>query len=53
MPRKVILDVDPGVDSAVGICLALGEPALEVVALTAVAGGVRREQPRGKVRAFV
>jgi len=36
MARKVILDVDPGVDDAVAMCLALAAPELDVLAITAV-----------------
>ena len=35
MARKIILDVDPGIDDAVALCMALGDPSLEVVAITA------------------
>ena len=40
MPRKIIIDTDPGQDDAVAILLALASPELEVLALTAVAGNV-------------
>jgi len=40
MPRKVILDVDPGIDDAMALCTALYDPRLEVVAVTAVGGNV-------------
>ena len=40
MPRKIIIDTDPGQDDAVGILLALASPEVEVLALTAVAGNV-------------
>ena len=41
MPRKIIIDTDPGKDDAVAILLALASPAeLEVLALVAVAGNV-------------
>ena len=40
MPRKIIIDTDPGQDDAVPILLALASPELEVLALTAVAGNV-------------
>lgn len=40
MPRKVILDVDPGVDDAIALVAALYHPALEVVAVTSVGGNV-------------
>ena len=40
MPRKIIIDTDPGQDDAVAILLALASPELEVLAITAVAGNV-------------
>lgn len=40
MPRKIIIDTDPGQDDAVAILLALGSPELEVLGITAVAGNV-------------
>lgn len=43
MARKVILDVDPGIDDAVAVVMALFDPRLEVVALTATAGNVRAD----------
>lgn len=53
MARKVILDVDPGIDDAVAIALALFDPRLEVVAITAVAGNVTAEQATRNVQAIV
>jgi purine nucleosidase len=38
MSKRIIIDCDPGVDDAVAILLAAGDPAVEVVALTTVAG---------------
>lgn len=38
--KKVILDMDPGVDDALAIILALRSPELEVLAITTVAGNV-------------
>ncbi len=40
MQKKVILDVDPGIDDAVAMCMAMFDPQLEVVAVTAVGGNV-------------
>lgn len=53
MPRKVILDVDPGIDDAVALALALFDPRLEVIAVTAVAGNVSAEQATRNVQAIV
>ncbi len=40
MPRKIIIDTDPGQDDAVAILLALASPELEVMGITTVAGNV-------------
>jgi purine nucleosidase len=41
MPRKIIIDTDPGQDDAVAILLALASPdELELLGITAVAGNV-------------
>src|SRR6188508_1423897 len=41
VPRKIIIDTDPGQDDAVAILLALGSPAeLDVLGIVAVAGNV-------------
>jgi purine nucleosidase len=53
MPRKVILDVDPGIDDAMAICAALFDPRLEVVAVTAVGGNVPPELATRNVQAII
>lgn len=53
MARKVILDVDPGIDDAVAITMALFDPRLEVTAVTAVAGNVPAAQVNRNVQAVV
>ncbi|MDR1924203.1 MAG: nucleoside hydrolase [Planctomycetaceae bacterium] len=40
MPKKVLLDVDPGVVDAFVICAAMYDPAVEIVAITSVGGSV-------------
>jgi purine nucleosidase len=40
MAKKIILDVDPGIDDAMAMCMALFCPDVEVVAVTAVGGNV-------------
>ncbi|MCB1360519.1 MAG: nucleoside hydrolase, partial [Rhodobacteraceae bacterium] len=40
MPRKIIIDTDPGQDDAVAILLALASSELEVLGITCVAGNV-------------
>lgn len=44
MTRKVILDMDPGVDDALAIILALMSPEIEVLGITTVAGNVEIEK---------
>lgn len=44
MARKVIIDCDPGIDDAMALCMALFDPRLEVVAVTAVGGNVMAER---------
>lgn len=53
MPKKVILDMDPGIDDAIALCIALFDPALEVVAVTAVGGNVPPSQASRNVQAIV
>ena len=53
MGRKVILDVDPGIDDAMALCLALSDPELEVVAVTAVGGNVSPAQATRNVQAII
>ncbi len=40
MPRRLIIDTDPGIDDAMAIYLALASPELDVVGLTTVFGNV-------------
>ena len=51
MAKKVILDVDPHVDAAVALALALFDPELEVVAVTATAGCVAASQAPKNIQA--
>src|SRR5690606_34472063 len=53
MTRKVIIDCDPGIDDAVALCLALFDPRLDVLAITAAAGVVEADQATTNVRAIV
>lgn len=52
-PRKVIIDCDPGIDDAVALLLALFDPRLEVLAVTAVGGSVGAEQATANVQSLV
>jgi len=53
MRRKVILDVDPGIDDALAIAIALFDPRLEVLAITATGGNVGPEQATANLQAIV
>lgn len=53
MARKILLDVDPGFADALAMCLALGDPRLETVAVTATGGNVRPDQATHNVQAIV
>lgn len=53
MPRKVIIDCDPGIDDAVALTLALFDPRLDVVAVTATAGNVPADQAGRNIQAVI
>lgn len=40
MPKKIIIDTDPGIDDAMAILFALQSPELEIVGLTTIFGNV-------------
>ncbi len=51
VPRKIIIDTDPGQDDAAAIMLALGSPdELDVLGITAVAGNVPVAQTSRNIR---
>ena len=51
--KKVILDIDPGIDDAVALCVALAEPSLEIVAVTATGGVVGPLQATRNLQALL
>ncbi len=53
MTRKVIIDCDPGIDDAVAICMALFDPRLDVLAITATAGTVDADQATANLRGII
>ncbi|MEM8734072.1 MAG: nucleoside hydrolase [Planctomycetota bacterium] len=53
MPRKVIIDCDPGIDDAVALGLALFDPRLEVLAVTACAGTVDADKATENVVSLI
>lgn len=46
-PRKLIIDVDPGIGDALAVVLALNDPQIDLLGLTAVAGCI---SPRNATR---
>jgi inosine-uridine nucleoside N-ribohydrolase len=53
VPRKLILDVDPGIDDAVALAIALFDPRLDVLAVTATGGNVDPTQATSNARTIV
>jgi purine nucleosidase len=53
MPRKVILDCDPGIADALALAIALFDPELDVLAATAVAGNVNAEQANRNLQGLI
>lgn len=53
MTRKIIIDCDPGIDDAVALCIALFDPRLDVLAITATAGTVDAAQATNNVSAIL
>jgi uridine nucleosidase len=43
MPKKIIIDTDPGVDDSMAILFAFNSPELEVVGLTSIFGNVHTD----------
>jgi purine nucleosidase len=50
LPRKIIIDTDPGLDDAVAILLALAADELEVLGIVAVAGNLALAQTERNAR---
>ncbi len=53
MARKVVIDCDPGIDDTVALALALFDPRLEVLAITACAGTVDAVQSTRNLQSIV
>jgi purine nucleosidase len=53
MARKVLIDCDPGIDDAVALCLALFDPRLDVIAITATEGNASAEQTSRNAQAII
>lgn len=52
-PRKIVIDADPGISTAVALALTLFDPNLEVVAVTATAGNITTDQATRAVQAII
>jgi purine nucleosidase len=53
MARKIIIDCDPGIDDAVAITLALFDPRVELLAITAAAGRIDADLSTSNVQSLV
>ncbi len=53
MPQKLIIDADPGIGDALAIAMALADPELDIIALTAVGGAVSAVQAGRNLQALV
>ena len=53
MTQKLIIDADPGIGDAVAIALALLDPDLDVVAVTATSGCVSGKDATRNIQAIV
>ena len=53
MPKRLIIDCDPGIDDAIALVLAMFDPRLEVTAITAAAGSVDAERTTRNTLALV
>jgi purine nucleosidase len=53
MPRKVIVDLDPGIDDALALCMILFDPEWDVVAVTTVGGNVSPQVATRNVQALI
>ncbi|MDA1013092.1 MAG: nucleoside hydrolase [Planctomycetota bacterium] len=53
VPQKLIIDADPGIGDALAIVLALVDPEIEVVAITAVGGMVSGRDATRNVQSIV
>ena len=53
MPKKVVLDVDPGIGDAMVLCLALFDPAVEVIAVTSTGGNVSPQVASRNLHAII
>ncbi|MDR1477430.1 MAG: nucleoside hydrolase [Planctomycetaceae bacterium] len=53
MPKKILLDIDPGVVDALAFCLAIFDSAVDVVAVTSVGGNVPAQVSAKNLQALI
>lgn len=53
MPRKLLIDCDPGIDDAVALCIAMFHSELELVGITACEGSVSAQQVNRNLESLV
>ncbi len=53
MPQKVLIDCSPGIDDAIALAIALFDPKVEIVAVTAVEGCASARQATDNVQAWI
>ena len=53
MPQKVLIDADPGIGDAVAVSLAILDPDIDVVAITATPGCIAGKQSTRNIQAIV
>ena len=53
MPKKILLDADPGVVDSIALCMAMFDPTVEIVALTSVSGSVPADLAARNLQAIV
>ena len=53
MPKKIVLDIDPGIVDAMVLCIATFDPTVEIVALTSTGGNVPADVSAKNLQALV
>jgi len=53
MPRKILIDCDPGIDDAIAVCLALFHTEIELVGVTACEGAVAARQVNQNLESII
>ena len=53
MPKKILLDVDPGIVDAMALCMAAYDPTVEIVAVTSVGGNIPASHAARNLQAII